>query len=259
MDHVRVNLAPLIRFGEAIDRDLRQGGNGPIRAALKQWAAIYRGFLQERFDRLSKSGGGGEWAPLARSTILRRLAGRGKKGTRGQQLTKLRRQHETLRQKISVLDDRISGVKRTKGRVTTARLDELHDRLFRAKRAALEAKKAALQERASESVSGMQAIESGSGISILRDTGLLFNALAQQFVGAPGAIENKIPSGIRVGYGGPGRHPDGTATIADIASFHQEGGPHLPQRKLIVPPDDRTTKKMVDVMQTAIDKIATSA
>jgi len=95
--------------------------------------------------------------------------------------------------------------------------------------------------------------------SILRDTGILFNVVAPTFIGAPGQLQEDIPFGVRVGFGGPGRHPDGTATIADIASFHQVGNPRLPQRKIIVPPDDPTQKVMAGAMDTALKTIAGEA
>jgi len=132
---------------------------------------IFKAFLQDRFDTFSK--GGGDWAPLAESTIRRRRAG--KKGSRR--------------------------------------------------------------------------------VSILRDTGLLFGALDPTSVDPPGAISRRIPFGIEVGYGGPQRHGEGHATIADIASYHQEGNKNLPQRKIIVPPDDATVDLCAQVMDKAISKI----
>lgn len=107
-----------------------------------------------------------------------------------------------------------------------------------------------------------QANSAGGQPSILRDAGLLFNALAPAFVGAPGAIQQRIKFGIRVGYGGPQRHAvdatsKGMATIADIASFHQKGNlPHLPQRQIIVDPPLPVIEKMALDMQRAIEKMA---
>ena len=92
--------------------------------------------------------------------------------------------------------------------------------------------------------------------SILRDTGLLFNVLSPVFDAAPGQLQEDIPFGIRVGFGGPGRYPDGTATIADVASFHQEGNENLPQRKIVVPPDEPTQQRMAEIMQTKINELA---
>lgn len=106
-----------------------------------------------------------------------------------------------------------------------------------------------------------QAVTGGGQVSILRDTGLLFNALAPIFAGAPGAIEELIKFGIRCGYGGPQRHAliksRSPATIADIANFHQVGNlPKLPKREIIVPPPATLITTMADDMQKALEKVA---
>lgn len=80
--------------------------------------------------------------------------------------------------------------------------------------------------------------------SILRDTGVLFKVLTPTFQGTPGSIEEDIPFGIRVGYGGPSKHPNGSVTVADIASFHQKGAGFLPERKIIVDPIDKVVDQM---------------
>lgn len=79
--------------------------------------------------------------------------------------------------------------------------------------------------------------------SILWDTGTLLGALAIRFRNAPGQLQRKIRNGIRVGFGGPARHPKGKATIADIARFHNDGL-GVPQRKIIVQPDAATKRGM---------------
>lgn len=151
---VKISLPGLKKFAQLIKT------NSPVvQTILKQWAARYRGFIQKRFAVYSK--GGGDWAPLAASTIARRRKGKGK-GT----------------------------------------------------------------------------------IAILRNTGLLFAALAPVFANKPGAFEKYGMLSVTVGYGGPQKHPGSSVTIADIASFHQVGGPNLPQRKIIVPPDADTLDGM---------------
>lgn len=96
--------------------------------------------------------------------------------------------------------------------------------------------------------------------TILRDTGTLFAALAPIFTGAPGAIEEEIPFGIRVGFGGPQKYVTGKktkASIADIASFHQNGvAPRLPQREIIVPPNAQLLETMADDMTKALNELA---
>lgn len=169
---VRVNLKPLERFADAVHRGLAST-TGPILKALKQWAARYRGFSRERFDRFSK--GGGTWPPLKPST--KRGRRKGKRGTGG--------------------------------------------RTF----------------------------------SILRDTGTLFGALDVVFTHQPGALEETIPFGIRAGFGGPARHPKGKATIADIAEFHQEGKGVVPEREIIVDPNQRTIDAMARDMLRAVEQL----
>lgn len=94
--------------------------------------------------------------------------------------------------------------------------------------------------------------------AILRDTGTLYNALSPVFTGKPGAIEERIPYGIKVGYGGPAHYTNkygGVATIADIASFHQTGSGYLPKREIIVKPDEHTLDLMAEDMNRAIMKM----
>lgn len=102
--------------------------------------------------------------------------------------------------------------------------------------------------------------------AILRDTGILFAALAPIYVGSPGAIEENIANGIRVGYGGPQRHI-GTSgrsnnktsheTIADIAAAHQNGFlPKLPKREIIVSPPQSIVNDMVGDIEKAMRSIA---
>lgn len=97
----------------------------------------------------------------------------------------------------------------------------------------------------------------GIKVAILRDTSTLFAALAPVFAGAPGALERRIPFGIRVGYGGPHGHPSGgRATIADIAKFHNDGAGNLPERKIIVPPAKWHLDRMAADMRRALLKLA---
>lgn len=94
--------------------------------------------------------------------------------------------------------------------------------------------------------------------SILRDTGTLFTALEPTFTGKPGALEQAIPFGIRVGYGGYAKHK-GTSndlTIAAIAEFHQLGMGFNPVREMIVEPDAQVVASMAKDMERALKKLA---
>lgn len=115
----------------------------------------------------------------------------------------------------------------------------------------------------SKAKSDPSTISASGGIAILRDTGLLFGALNPIFQSAPGAIEEIIPFGVRVGYGGPQRYVQGVkqsiATIADIAEFHQLGNPpKLPKREIIVEPPDQVLEQMANDMTKALAKVAHS-
>ena len=102
--------------------------------------------------------------------------------------------------------------------------------------------------------------------AILRDTGTLFAALSPIYVGSPGAIEEIIANGIRVGYGGPQRHigtggrasnKDSHETIADIANAHQNGFlPKLPKREIIVSPPQSVVADMVGDITRAMQSVA---
>jgi len=72
-----------------------------------------------------------------------------------------------------------------------------------------------------------------SKAAVLRDTGLLLAALSPSWTGKPGAKQKNTRDGVIVGFGGPARHGNSRASIADIASFHQVGAGVLPVREII--------------------------
>jgi len=91
-----------------------------------------------------------------------------------------------------------------------------------------------------------KALASGGGqVAILRDLGKLYDATDPVFSNAPGAWEKLVQNGIEVGFGGPAKHPNGSATIADIAAFHQFGNePKMPAREILLDPDAQTMQGM---------------
>lgn len=103
MIHARIHLDITGRRNfERIQRAFARPAAQPILLAmLKRWARIYLGFSKERFDRLSKSGGGGEWDPLEESTIRQRRHGKG--GQRGAKA--MRRAAATGGGQVSILRD----------------------------------------------------------------------------------------------------------------------------------------------------------
>lgn len=70
----------------------------------------------------------------------------------------------------------------------------------------------------------------GKDAAILRNTGLLFAAVANlkamiTVSGGRVVVKFKMDS--------PARYPKGSASVGDIANFHQKGGPHLPRRIIL--------------------------
>jgi len=82
----------------------------------------------------------------------------------------------------------------------------------------------------------------GRAYAILRDTGLMVNALA---LGAPGSMLERHGRGIRVGFSNR-KHPESDFTFQDLADTHQRGNPsgNLPARPILVEPDERTKRTM---------------
>ena len=170
MQYVHINLAPLKKFKDTIEQDLRGSGSGPVRKALQHWGLRFRQFIQERFDKFSRGGGG--WPDLKPSTKRARRQGNG-----------------------------------------------------------------------------------GGSFTILRDTNTLFSALDPAFSRKPGQLQEDIPFGVKVGYGGSARHPKAGMTIVRLAQIHNDGLGTVPARPIIVPPDARTVKLMVQDMAKAIGEI----
>lgn len=92
----------------------------------------------------------------------------------------------------------------------------------------------------------------GKGVRILIDTKTLLGALTP---GRPGNLFKFITGGVRVGFGGPSRHPGGKATIRDIAVFHQKGKGHLPKRQILHEPDSNLVRAMMLDLKRAVKKI----
>jgi hypothetical protein len=92
--------------------------------------------------------------------------------------------------------------------------------------------------------------------AILRDTNTLFNVLSVAFVNNPGQLQENIPDGIRVGFGGSGLHPGkGTMTVARLAEIHHFGLGNMPERQIIVDPDDEVQRKMASDVERYWSKV----
>lgn len=232
---VVIDLSGLKQFNQEINDQLQHRSQGPITKAFKQWGAIYRSFIKERFDIFSR--GGGDWPPLAQSTMLARRGPAGSKKSK----VDARKKAGQLRKRINKLTKRLSSMKPAK-RGKTIKAANTRKRIVEQ------------IKRAKESFKKNKDM-SKRKFAILRDTGTLFAALSPVFVNKPGSIEETIPYGINVGYGGNSSHPKGKATVADIANFHQIGAGHLPVRKIIVSPPAPVIEAMTTVMQRAVDTL----
>ena len=248
---VYLDLSGLRRFQSQVAAQLDGVSAGPIRDAFRQWAARYRSAMQLRFDTFSK--GGGDWPPLkietklGRTRSVRRLNAALSRGEITQKQFDKRIGSATRSDRLARA--RIRGTEwftakhlNLQARRTAGRLSE-RDYIVRSR------KLNALQNRAG------QGKKNAGRVTILRDTGTLFNVLSPEFVGAPGQLEEQIPFGVTVGFGGPAIHPKGKATIAAIAAFHQDGGPRLPQRRILVEPDPALIELMAGDMTIALQRI----
>lgn len=91
----------------------------------------------------------------------------------------------------------------------------------------------------------------GSGSpAILRDTGTLLKGLT---IGAPGNLFKFIKGGIRVGFGGSSKHPQGKMTIRRLAEIHNK------TRPILVKPNLKTINGMMKDLRTAMFRIARRA
>jgi len=235
---VKVPARKFARFRSLLATCLRSG-ESPIGEVYEQWAAVYAGAMYERFDTYSK--GGGDWPALASSTIwARRRATKG-----GKEKTEvLKRQVFKAQKKIKVAFERLHKAKISGNSIRISKAESKYR--IASLKSITPLKK--LQE----------AKTSMSGISILRDSGKLMEALSPSMVNAPGRLQNLIPFGIEVGFGGPALHPGGKSSIADIATYHQVGNPNLPQRQIIVHPDEwnkNLIPRMADLMSKGIRKL----
>jgi len=95
---------------------------------------------------------------------------------------------------------------------------------------------------------------SGPAAEILWDTGTIIGALDFKFQRKAGQLQDYLRArgvggrakfeGVRVGFGGPGRHPVAKRPVAMLAEAHHSGLGHLPERPIITEPDTRTLDGM---------------
>lgn len=204
---VTINTPGLVALERALKMRLAPGSHPAVDAFYRQMGARYSTFARARFARLSR--GGGEWPPLARSTIARRRFGGGLTVGGARRRESLRLRHQM--RKLAAVRATATGTyrKQIKARIANSR------------------KKLAKIEKA------------GAKAGILRDTGVLFNSLT---IGHPGNDMRPYPGGVHFGFS---KFPHGGGlTIQRLAGIHQTGAGRVPVRRIIVQPDAATKRGM---------------
>lgn len=101
-----------------------------------------------------------------------------------------------------------------------------------------------------------QAKSSGGGqISILRNTNTMYLVFSPVFLRLAGQLEEQIPLGIKVGFGGSAPHPNAPMTVSRLAEIHDQGLGNNPQRKLVVDPPLSVKNLMAGDMERGLQKI----
>lgn len=222
LDHVR-------RYKEAVQRALSSGAGDSFEKLSIKVIAMYSSFVQRRFNIFSR--GGGDWPPLAPSTVYRRARATVERAKREADANLRRGYSERVEKEkggAKYLVRRVFG--EAQHQKAMKRAETRVKRFFRQVYGWAPARGQGANQRATHSPA------SGS-VSILRDTGTLFNALAIN--GNPANISRKRGPIFEFGIGGPMAHPGGHATVGRIAAYHQNGGTmpnRPPQRKILVSP-----------------------
>lgn len=86
--------------------------------------------------------------------------------------------------------------------------------------------------------------------SILRDTNTMFTAMTPAVNAPSGSINEFLPNGVIVGFGGPAMHPAGVS-IEQVVLWHQTGAGNNPVREIIVEPDQNLRAQMLADMKRA--------
>ena len=92
----------------------------------------------------------------------------------------------------------------------------------------------------------------GGRVAILWNTKTLLGGLD---IGNAGNLFKHLLHAVRVGFSGTKRHPGGRASVADIAAFHNLGEGDVPQRAILVKPDQPTINGMQRDMARAFGRL----
>lgn len=218
------------------------GGNAPeFERFSRRVLAMYAGYIQRRFDRFSK--GGGDWKPLAPSTIYRRSRATVERA-RKEADSNLKRGTDSRGKPFGKAEH-------------DAMIKRAHARAHKFLSKVLGVPGWAARGIRIGPAKIPQGLNTGGQIAILRDTGMMFRALT---INAPGNIMRRRGPVFEFGIGGPTTHPEGGTTLGRIASYHQNGGTipnRPPQRKILVTPatDDAVWKEFDAAALALVDEL----
>jgi len=253
---VKVDMSGIERFRTELAQQLgNPGASGLIRTCLnEQWPKTYLASMQDRFDRLSR--GGGEWPPLAASTIEKRRGGHQKE--LGQVSTRLKDLDPEYRKQAAAMIRKESKRIFTQAVQDRGEPESEHEEKRRKNLATAVARSKVYRLYRSQGnvVRTRKAIATAANVTILRNTGTLFRAL---MAGNPGNVSDPIPQGIAVGIGGSAVHEGTVQTIGEIARIHQEGLGRVPVRRIVVDPDTDTTERMTGQLDRAVKETRKAA
>lgn len=103
-------------------------------------------------------------------------------------------------------------------------------------------------------------VNAGRTVSILRDKGILFNAIS---IGATGNYVGRVPRAVIYGFAPVPhtgrRQSKRVATIQKIAHWHNIGAGRNPRRVILANPDRSTRTQLTSAMRAAVRKIMQQA
>lgn len=230
-------------------------GSEPLRAMQNQWGARMQTFTTRRFNINSR--GGGDWPPLAASTIDQRRFGKG--STIGKARTAANKRITSTSKALAKaerrLENAIAGESRARSASVgaTSNVKELRAKLLRVKAAQAVQRSTGSRGKAEQFLD--RVLKAADKTSILIDKGVLRKGLQ---LGFPGNVRQPFVGrgvvGVRYGIMG-GAHPSGGMSIGRLAAIHQRGTRTIPPRKIIVKPDDQTVRAMRGDLARAIRTI----
>lgn len=241
-------------------------GAAPIRKAYNQWAARYSTFTRRRFNTYSR--GGGDWKPLALSTILARRTGGLKDKTKGQ------KEAERKLKKLTADDNLVAGrslqraikldakrkelQKQRRGKTKGHRLKQIERELSLMGRAGGHGASITAGSNLKRLIAlsdEHKSIITGRGVAILKDNGVLFNAIT---IGQQGNQKTDLRNGVRYGFAMGVPHGVSGTSIGSIAGYHNAGSLNgrPPRRVILALPDQQTTTGMMMDLQRGIREIA---